>query len=580
MEAERRRIAEALPGYEVGEEIGRGAWGVVYAGRHRHLGRDVAIKQLPAAFGADPALRARFSSEARLVASLDHPHIVPVYDYVESEGLYLIVMEHLPGGTLWERFNQQGVGLDEAVAVILAACAALGYAHQRDILHRDVKPDNLLLGGAGAPKLTDFGIAKLLTSTRTALTAAGTVVGTPAYMAPEQARGGTISPATDVYACAVMLYELLAGTLPFPEASDPTAQLYQHVHQEPRHLGQMAPAVPAGLCDVVMRALAKAPTDRYESAEELGVAAARAATTAWGPGWVHRTEITVMDHGRISAAIQQPADSVRGPAASTVIVRGTGIDHPVLEPVARDSTPPPAPSSGAELSLDDQREVAGLAAQVDQQPEPALAPPGGPTVLPRWSGPNGSDGSSNNGNRRWLAALGVSGVVLVAALAFVLTRDAGGDPDDIETSQDPTTTAPTTPTTPDTTGPETTTTTEPPLPDGRFAQIDEVQVQDGYYVVDYTAYDFEPLIDDTDPNQYHVHFFWNIYEPAQAGTNAADYGVEQGSWELWDAPVFDAFAVADRPPEAGQICAVVATYDHQVDNPDNYSCAQLPDAAG
>ena len=120
MEADRRQIAEVLTTYEIGRELGRGAWGVVYEGHHRHLGRDVAIKQLPTAFGADPALRARFTREARVVASLDHPHIVPVYDYVERDGIYLIVMEHLAGGTLWERFSGPGVALDEAVALVLA----------------------------------------------------------------------------------------------------------------------------------------------------------------------------------------------------------------------------------------------------------------------------------------------------------------------------------------------------------------------------------------------------------------------------------------------------------------------------
>src|SRR5690606_6494041 len=149
----------------------------------------------------------------------------------------------------------------------------------------------------GTPKLTDFGIAKLLSSTRTALTVAGTAMGTPAYMAPEQARSGPLGAWTDVYSCGVMLYELLSGTLPFPESADPVVQLYQKVHESPESLASVAPGIPAGICEVTMRAIATDPDDRYPPAAELGVALAEAATAAWAPGWVGPTGITVMDRG-------------------------------------------------------------------------------------------------------------------------------------------------------------------------------------------------------------------------------------------------------------------------------------------
>src|SRR5438874_6401149 len=122
MALDQELIEAALPLYEVHGELGRGAWGVVLAARHRQLGREVAIKQLPRAFGADPAVRARFVAEARLLASLDHPHIVPVYDYVEADGLCLLVMEKLPGGTVWSRFTSAGVTPEAACALVLAAC--------------------------------------------------------------------------------------------------------------------------------------------------------------------------------------------------------------------------------------------------------------------------------------------------------------------------------------------------------------------------------------------------------------------------------------------------------------------------
>src|ERR1700738_3621737 len=137
-------IVAALPEYDIGGELGRGGFGLVLSGRHRQLRRDVAIKELPPALAADPRVRARFAAEARVLASLSHPHIVPIYDYVERDGLCLLVMEKLTGGTLWDRFKQQGLGVESTCAVAMAACTALHYAHQRGVLHRDVKPENLL----------------------------------------------------------------------------------------------------------------------------------------------------------------------------------------------------------------------------------------------------------------------------------------------------------------------------------------------------------------------------------------------------------------------------------------------------
>src|SRR5262249_40881200 len=122
-------VVEVLSAYEVGEEIGRGGWGIVLAGRHRQLGRDVAIKQLPRAFAADPEVRARFLTEAQLLAALDHPHIVPIYDYIERDGLCLLVMERLSGGTVWSRFVDQGISAEDACSIGMAAAIALHHAH-------------------------------------------------------------------------------------------------------------------------------------------------------------------------------------------------------------------------------------------------------------------------------------------------------------------------------------------------------------------------------------------------------------------------------------------------------------------
>ncbi len=202
-------LASVLPAYEIGGELGRGGFGIVVAGRHRQLGRQVAIKELPPQLAADAGVRARFVTEARVLASLDHPHIVPVYDYVEQDGLCLLVMESLPGGTVWEAFQQNGYTPHTACAVVMVSCAGLHYAHEHGVLHRDVKPENLLFTQSGQLKVADFGIAKVVGGKDALATTAGEILGTPAYMAPEQAEGKDLGPASDIYAAGVMLYELL-----------------------------------------------------------------------------------------------------------------------------------------------------------------------------------------------------------------------------------------------------------------------------------------------------------------------------------------------------------------------------------
>lgn len=300
-------IVSALPSYEIGGEIGRGSWGVVLKGHHRQLGRDVAVKQLPMEFAADPDVRRRFVNEARLLASLDHPHIVPIYDYVERDKLCLLVMEYLPGGTVWSHFTTTGITMETSCSLTMATCAGLRYAHDRGVLHRDIKPENLMFSASDTLKVTDFGIAKMVSGTHTMATRAGEVLGSPAYIAPEQATGGELGPATDVYATAVMLYELLSGRLPFPEDGDPLMVLYRHVHEPPAPILDVAPNVPPQVAGVVMRGLATQVSERYQTAEQFGVAIAEAGAAVWGPGWLARADITLMGGGPIQAAAERPS---------------------------------------------------------------------------------------------------------------------------------------------------------------------------------------------------------------------------------------------------------------------------------
>ncbi len=276
---DRGRVEAAVrPRYELQAELGHGAFGSVFAARDCDLDRDVAIKVLTA---SHDGAQANFKSEARVLAKLDHPHVVRVHDYLERDGLCLLFMELLPGGTLTRRQKQKPLPPEGACAVGLAVADALSSAHARGVLHRDTKPDNMLFGANGVLKVGDFGIFKIIEGTSAA---ASRIVGTPAYMAPEQITGGRLRPATDLYALGVVLYELLGGRRPF----DPPYSSH--------HLNT-APTPPANLpqpvADVVMRALAKDPEERHPSARALALDLADAAVRAYGPRWTSRSEIVL-----------------------------------------------------------------------------------------------------------------------------------------------------------------------------------------------------------------------------------------------------------------------------------------------
>jgi serine/threonine protein kinase len=322
MSFDRQLLSDALPAYDIGDELGQGGMGVVVSGQHRQLDRRVAIKQLPAAVADDPALRRRFTEEARVLASLDHPHVVPVYDFVERDGICLLVMELLPGGTLRSRVAAAGgFSAPHSIALCLAAASGLAAAHRRGVLHRDVKPENMLFAASGVLKVADFGIAKVLGGPGTVITRRGELIGTPAYIAPEQVRGAPLSPATDVYAVATMLYELLAGVFPFAETEDHMALLFKHAYETPVPLRDVAPGVPDPVAAAVMRALATEPDDRFASAESFGVALAEAATQAWGPGWLAAEQVPIMDAGPITRGTEglaagSAAAAMQAPAAT------------------------------------------------------------------------------------------------------------------------------------------------------------------------------------------------------------------------------------------------------------------------
>jgi serine/threonine-protein kinase len=313
------QLASVLPGYAIGEVVGRGGFGTVVAATHLRLGRRVAVKQLPQALADDDVVRRRFVTEAKVLSTLDHPHLVPVYDYVEQDGLCLLVLGLLDS-TLWERHEASALTAGEACAAGVAACAALDYAHLHGVLHRDVKPTNLMFSHEGVLKVVDFGIAKVVGGDASVATAAGQVLGSPAYMAPEQVTGSPPGPATDVYALATVLYEVFSGRLPFETGGEMLALLGARVRAEPIPLGEVAD-VASPLAAAVMAGLARQPEDRPPGAEAFGIRLAEAATAGLGAGWLTEAGTPVYATG----ALLQSLDGARrdhAPPASGVLLPG------------------------------------------------------------------------------------------------------------------------------------------------------------------------------------------------------------------------------------------------------------------
>src|SRR5712691_7090375 len=268
-----RRIDSELAGYRIVEPLGRGGMGVVYRAEHVRLGRQAALKLLVATLGQEDQ-RERFLRESKLAASLDHPSIVPVYDAGEEDGLLYIAMACVEGSDLKTLLaHERRLPLRRALRIVGQIASALDAAHGRGLVHRDVKPANILVGAEDRAYLSDFGVVKELASNGTTRT--GSFVGTIEYCAPEQIEGRAVDARTDVYALACVLYESLTGTPPFHRPSE-VVVLNAHLHAPPPKLTRAAPELPPALEPVIAKALSKSPLDRYGSCGEF-VAAARAA---------------------------------------------------------------------------------------------------------------------------------------------------------------------------------------------------------------------------------------------------------------------------------------------------------------
>ena len=328
--------------YELGDRLGLGGMSTVLLAFDRRLERHVAVKLLAEHLAEDSQFVSRFRREALSAARLVHPNIVQVFDFGldAATGRHYIVMEYIQGQSGAEILRDEGIlSVREALSIVTQACRGLEYAHRNGVVHRDVKPGNLLRGEDGTVKLADFGIAKAV-SEESSITQVGSVLGTAAYLAPEQAAGEEIGPQADLYSVGVVTYQFLAGRLPY-EAQSLTELALKQQREVPPRLDELNPDVPAPLAVAVDQALALDPHRRYADADEMraaltdgarGVGQATSATRIAGPG----TTATTVQPGRYS---DPPTDAT----AATGVVQQR-VPHAPRRPRAADAPPAPVPA--------------------------------------------------------------------------------------------------------------------------------------------------------------------------------------------------------------------------------------------
>ena len=267
---------QMLGPYRIINQVGRGGMATVYKAYQPSVDRYVAIKVLPSQLAESKEFTTRFQQEARIIAKLEHPHILPVFDYGESDGVSYFVMRYMDAGTLKEKMIEgRPLPLSDIDRLFTQLAEALSYAHSRGIIHRDLKPANVLIDSHGNVFLTDFGIAKLLESASPRLTQTDAIMGTPAYISPEQAQGHPVDQRSDIYSLGIILYEMVTGSVPFT-AETPLAVLFKHISDPLPPPSLVKPDIPPVIEQVLLKALAKEPRDRFATAAEFVTAWERA----------------------------------------------------------------------------------------------------------------------------------------------------------------------------------------------------------------------------------------------------------------------------------------------------------------
>ncbi len=406
--------------YELGNPIGRGGMATIFRATDLRMGRQVALKVLREVYSSDPKFVTRFQREARAASALQHPNIVQVFDYGQSGESYYIVMEYVEGADLRRYLKRQGVLSNErAVEIAHDVALGLGAAHRRGIVHRDVKPQNILLNDEGLVKLTDFGIASMYKDADDErLTTTGMTLGTVQYYAPEQAQGEIVSPAADIYALGIVMYEMLTGKTPF-DGDTPVAVAMRHIQDDPEPPSRINPQIAPGLERLILRCLAKDPRERYRDGDALAYAlenytrtpARRRGTAAPPPGVRSQFPPSMGNSGAHGwpPPPQQGGRPQQFGASAVVSGPRSGIT---------------GPNAGGRMNGDNAGMYDAPTFQDFEEPMGVGTYPYAPAsgTAPRISGPNGIPGGPDEGGRRNgpLVATIVGATVLLLGLSCVL----------------------------------------------------------------------------------------------------------------------------------------------------------------